>query len=1034
MGIRHNYQSPTANDGSKEVSSTRWNEDHVISTSINLPPQASDPAAPVDGDLWATASGSLKAKLGGTVVAIAVAATTLAGYGIANALTTDSAQTITSAGTKTFRSNALFLADATDSTKKGTFVLSAIATGTTRSYTLPDASGTLVIGGGTASGTNTGDQTITLTGDVTGSGTGSFAATLATVNASVGSFGSATQVATLTVDAKGRLTAAGNATISIPVSAISDSGAAGRAVVQGATAAAIRTGLGLGALATLSTVDLSTLATGTLQAAQEPAHTGDVTNIAGSLAMTIAPAAVTLAKMANLAANSIIGNNTGIAATPAALTASQVKTLLAIASSDVSGLGSLATLSSVDLSGAQATGTLAAGRFPALTGDVTTTAGSLATTIANNAVTAAKFQQVASGTIIGRVAALTGNVQALTGTQVTSILDVATTTVKGLVPAPGTASGLFLRDDLTWAAASGGSGSPGGTNGQIQFNNAGAFGGFTMSGDATITTGGVLTVANGAITLAKMANLAANSILGNNTGSAATPIALTAAQVVSLIGAVDISSTQTIGGNKTFSGTTTFSGYTQFNNWAAADATDPTKIGAFDMSAISTGTTRTYTFPNASGTLALTSNLASYQPLDGDLTALAALSGTNTIYYRSAADTWSAVTIGSNLSFSAGTLSASSGGITALTGDVTASGTGSVAATLATVNSNTGSFGSATQVAQLTLDGKGRVTAAANVTVTPAWSSITSKPTTVSGFGITDAVDTSTNQTVGGTKTFSSPIPLTGQTTDPSSPADGTIWYDSQIRTLKTTLGTRTEDLFAAIANSGAFVVKAIAGGTSFTGLGVASPTVVGTATAATIAVTNKHTYYPRVEALVTVASTTAVAGWRWTATQVGVGGASSDLGGFRCTMIWGPATGVATTTNRAFCGLAPVGTPTDVEPSSQTNGIWMGWDAADTNIQIMCNDGTATATKVDLGASFPVPTVDRTSIYKLDLYSPKGTTQSVQWRVTDMVSGAVATGTQTTDLPATSTLIAPKVWMSVGGTSSVIGVALMSVYLDPLL
>ena len=46
----------------------------------------------------------------------------------------------------------------------------------------------------------------------------------------------------------------------------------------------------------------------------------------------------------------------------------------------------------------------------------------------------------------------------------------------------------------------------------------------------------------------------------------------------------------------------------------------------------------------------------SYQPLDADLTAIAALTGTNTIYYRSAANTWTAVTIGGNLSFSGGTL------------------------------------------------------------------------------------------------------------------------------------------------------------------------------------------------------------------------------------------------------------------------------------------------------------------------------------------------------------------------------------------
>src|SRR5215472_6816377 len=51
-----------------------------------------------------------------------------------------------------------------------------------------------------------------------------------------------------------------------------------------------------------------------------------------------------------------------------------------------------------------------------------------------------------------------------------------------------------------------------------------------------------------------------------------------------------------------------------------------------------------------------------YQPLDGDLTSLAAASGTNTIYYRSAASTWSPVTIGANLTFSGGTLAATGGG------------------------------------------------------------------------------------------------------------------------------------------------------------------------------------------------------------------------------------------------------------------------------------------------------------------------------------------------------------------------------------
>lgn len=46
------------------------------------------------------------------------------------------------------------------------------------------------------------------------------------------------------------------------------------------------------------------------------------------------------------------------------------------------------------------------------------------------------------------------------------------------------------------------------------------------------------------------------------------------------------------------------------------------------------------------------------QPLDADLTAIAALSGLNTVYYRSAANTWSAITFGSNMTWGSGTLNA----------------------------------------------------------------------------------------------------------------------------------------------------------------------------------------------------------------------------------------------------------------------------------------------------------------------------------------------------------------------------------------
>ncbi len=48
MPIRHNYQSATANDGTKEISSTRWNEDHAITDSVDFPVITSTPSGATD--------------------------------------------------------------------------------------------------------------------------------------------------------------------------------------------------------------------------------------------------------------------------------------------------------------------------------------------------------------------------------------------------------------------------------------------------------------------------------------------------------------------------------------------------------------------------------------------------------------------------------------------------------------------------------------------------------------------------------------------------------------------------------------------------------------------------------------------------------------------------------------------------------------------------------------------------------------------------------------------------------------------------
>lgn len=106
-------------------------------------------------------------------------------------------------------------------------------------------------------------------------------------------------------------------------------------------------------------------------------------------------------------------------------------------------------------------------------------------------------------------------------------------------------------------------------------------------------------------------------------------------------------------------------------------------------------------------------------------------------------------TLNQNTTGSAATLT--TGRTISITGDLSytspsfdGSGNVTAAGTLATVNTNTGTFGSATQVPQFTVNGKGLITAVSNINITPAASSITG------GAALTKVDDTNVTLTLGG--------------------------------------------------------------------------------------------------------------------------------------------------------------------------------------------------------------------------------------------------------------------------------------------
>ena len=150
-------------------------------------------------------------------------------------------------------------------------------------------------------------QSLAITGDITASATGlstgTIATTLATVNSNVGPFGSATNIPVITVDAKGRITAASNVAVSIPSGSISVTG--GDLTLSGTTGTAITN-------ATLATITQGTTGSFVKVTLDTKGRvTGNTAVIQSDITGLLGSGSITNAMLVNTAVANLSGTNTG---------------------------------------------------------------------------------------------------------------------------------------------------------------------------------------------------------------------------------------------------------------------------------------------------------------------------------------------------------------------------------------------------------------------------------------------------------------------------------------------------------------------------------------------------------------------------------------------------------------------------------------------------------------------------------------------------------------------------------------------------
>lgn len=208
-----------------------------------------------------------------------------------------------------------------------------------------------------------------------------------------------------------------------------------------------------------------------------------------------------------------------------------------------------------------------------------------------------------------------------------------------------------------------------------------------------------------------------------------------------------------------------------------------------------------------------------------------------------------------------------------------------------------------------------------------------------------------------------------------------------------------------------------VVNGATPTAIGLPAATITGTGAGVLPAATNWLTEQPRTQ--ITSATTANAQAGLSTATVTALVSSTAGRGGFAFRARFGCST--IPTGPRLFIGMTNatfVGVTADPSASRTAANAGFSLDAADTSIQLLVNDNTAsTSTKTSTGIALAA-----NGWYEALIWVEPGSTK-VNALLMRLDTGAIWFGSTTTDVPPNGALMFPQV---IGGLSSTTGTAMV--------